>query len=461
MPGRRLAMIEMFDSLSDRLGGVFERLRKRGALEEADVSEAMREIRIALLEADVALPVVKTFVAKVKERAIGQDVVRSVTPGQMVVKIVHDQLVELLGGESAELTLGGPPAVILMVGLQGSGKTTTSGKLALRLKQRDKKRVLLASLDVQRPAAQQQLEVLAGQAAVESVAIVPGEDALAITQRALDQAKRNGFDALILDTAGRLHIDDDLMDELVRVRDLAQPHETLLVADSLTGQDAVNVARHFAERVGVSGIVLTRMDGDARGGAALSMREVAGQPIKFVGTSEKLSGLDAFHPERMANRILAMGDVVTFVEKATEVVDQAEAEKLAKKMSKGRFTLEDMQSQLKQVGKMGGMGGILGMLPGVGKIKKQLAEANVDEQILVRQTAIIDSMTRQEKRQPDVIAASRKKRIAAGSGTSVQEVNKLLKQHRQMQDMMKRMKKAGGPKQFLGRHMPPGLMPPR
>ena len=461
MPGRRLAMIEMFDSLSDRLGGVFERLRKRGALEEADVSEAMREIRIALLEADVALPVVKTFVAKVKERAIGQDVVRSVTPGQMVVKIVHDQLVELLGGESAELTLGGPPAVILMVGLQGSGKTTTSGKLALRLKQRDKKRVLLASLDVQRPAAQQQLEVLAGQAAVESVAIVPGEDALAITRRALDQAKRNGFDALILDTAGRLHIDDDLMDELVRVRDLAQPHETLLVADSLTGQDAVNVARHFAERVGVSGIVLTRMDGDARGGAALSMREVAGQPIKFVGTSEKLSGLDAFHPERMANRILAMGDVVTFVEKATEVVDQAEAEKLAKKMSKGRFTLEDMQSQLKQVGKMGGMGGILGMLPGVGKIKKQLAEANVDEQILVRQTAIIDSMTRQEKRQPDVIAASRKKRIAAGSGTSVQEVNKLLKQHRQMQDMMKRMKKAGGPKQFLGRHMPPGLMPPR
>jgi signal recognition particle subunit SRP54 len=454
-------MIEMFDSLSDRLGGVFERLRKRGALEESDVSEAMREIRIALLEADVALPVVKTFVAKVKERAIGQDVVRSVTPGQMVVKIVHDQLVELLGGESAELTLGGPPAVILMVGLQGSGKTTTSGKLALRLRQRDKKRVLLASLDVQRPAAQQQLEVLAGQAAVESVAIVPGEDALAITRRALDQAKRNGFDALILDTAGRLHIDDDLMDELVRVRDLAQPHETLLVADSLTGQDAVNVARHFAERVDVSGIVLTRMDGDARGGAALSMREVAGQPIKLVGTSEKLSGLDAFHPERMANRILAMGDVVTFVEKATEVVDQAEAEKLAKKMSKGRFTLEDMQSQLKQVGKMGGMGGILGMLPGVGKIKKQLAEANVDEQILVRQTAIIDSMTRQEKRQPDVIAASRKKRIAAGSGTSVQEVNKLLKQHRQMQDMMKRMKKAGGPKQFLGRHMPPGLMPPR
>jgi signal recognition particle subunit SRP54 len=450
----------MFESLSDRLGGVFDRLRKRGALGEDDVALAMREIRIALLEADVALPVVKTFVARVKERAIGQEVIKSVTPGQMVVKIVHDQLVELLGGENAQLTLGGPPAVILMVGLQGSGKTTTSGKLALRLKEKDKKRVLLASLDVQRPAAQHQLEVLAGQAGVESLEIVPGQDPLAITRRALDHARRNAFDVLILDTAGRLHIDESLMDELIRVRDLARPHETLLVGDSLTGQDAVNVARHFAERVGVSGIVLTRMDGDARGGAALSMREVTGQPIKFVGTSEKLSGLDAFHPERMANRILAMGDVVTLVEKASEVVDQAEAEKLARKMSKGRFTLEDMQSQLKQVGKMGGMGGILGMLPGVGKIKKQLAEANIDEKILVRQSAIIDSMTRHERRNPEVIAASRKKRIALGSGTSVQEVNKLLKQHRQMQDMMKRMKKAGGPKQFLGRHLPPGMMPP-
>ncbi len=459
-PGRCLLVPDMFESLSDRLGGVFDRLKKRGALAEADVAEAMREIRIALLEADVALPVVKTFVARVKERAIGQEVIKSVTPGQMVVKIVHDQLVELLGGESEKLTLGGPPAVILMVGLQGSGKTTTSGKLAHRLKEKDRKRVLLASLDVQRPAAQQQLEVLAGQAGVESVAIVPGEDPLAITRRALDQARRNAFDVLILDTAGRLHIDETLMDELIRVRDLARPHETLLVADSLTGQDAVNVARHFAERVGVSGIVLTRMDGDARGGAALSMREVTGQPIKFVGTSEKLAGLDVFHPERMANRILAMGDVVTFVEKASEIVDQAEAEKLARKMSKGRFTLEDMQSQLKQVGKMGGMGGILGMLPGVGKIKKQLAEANIDEKILVRQSAIIDSMTRHERRNPEVIAASRKKRIATGSGTSVQEVNKLLKQHRQMQDMMKRMKKAGGAKQFLGRHLPPGMMPP-
>jgi len=450
---------DMFDSLTKRLGGVFDRLRKRGALGEADVAEAMREIRIALLEADVALPVVKSFVAKVKERAVGQEVIKSVTPGQMVVKIVHDQLVELLGGSSAALELGGPPGIVLMVGLQGSGKTTTSGKLALRLKDKEKKRVLLASLDVQRPAAQHQLEVLAGQAGVASVAIVPGESPLAITRRALEQARREGYDTLILDTAGRLHIDDTLMDELAQVRDLARPHETLLVADSLTGQDAVNVARHFAERIGITGIVLTRLDGDARGGAALSMREITGKPIKFVGTSEKLAGLDAFHPERMASRILEMGDVVSLVEKASELVDKDEAEKLARKMTKGRFDLNDLQSQLKQVGKMGGMGGILGMLPGVGKIKKQLAEANIDEKIILRQSAIIDSMTRLERRSPEIIAASRKRRIAAGAGASVQEVNRLLKQHRQMHDMMKRMKKAGGPKQFLGRHMPPGMMP--
>lgn len=458
-PGSSFTVRDMFDSLTKRLGGVFDRLRKRGALGEADVAEAMREIRIALLEADVALPVVKSFVARVKERAVGQEVIKSVTPGQMVVKIVHDQLIELLGGSSAGLELGGPPGVVLMVGLQGSGKTTTSGKLALRLKDREKKRVLLASLDVQRPAAQHQLEVLAGQAGVTSLPIVPGESPVAITRRALEQARREGYDTLILDTAGRLHIDDTLMDELAEVRDLARPHETLLVADSLTGQDAVNVARHFAERIGITGIVLTRLDGDARGGAALSMREVTGKPIKFVGTSEKLSGLDAFHPERMASRILEMGDVVSLVEKASELVDKDEAEKLARKMTKGRFDLNDLQSQLKQVGKMGGMGGILGMLPGVGKIKKQLAEANVDEKIILRQSAIIDSMTRHERRSPEIIAASRKRRIAAGAGASVQEVNRLLKQHRQMQDMMKKMKKAGGPKQFLGRHMPPGMLP--
>ena len=450
----------MFDSLTQRLGGVFDRLKKRGALSESDVAEATREIRVALLEADVALPVVKTFVARVKERAVGQEVVRSVTPGQMVVKIVHDQLVELLGGEAAApFALGGPPGIVLMTGLQGSGKTTTTGKLARRLKEQDKKRVLVASLDVQRPAAQQQLEVLASQVGVVSLPIVMGQRPLDITKRALDTARREGFDVLILDTAGRLHVADDLMDELAQVRDLARPHETLLVADALTGQDAVNVARQFAERIGITGIVLTRMDGDARGGAALSMREVTGRPIKFVGTGEKASALEVFHPGRMASRILDMGDVVSLVEKAAELVDQDEAERLARRMNKGVFDLSDMQKQLRQVTKMGGMGGILGMLPGVGKIKQQMAEAKVDERMIVRQCAIIDSMTPKERRDPGLIHASRKKRIAAGSGMAVQDVNRLLKQHKQMQDMMKKVKKAGGMQNFLARAMPQGMMP--
>ncbi len=450
----------MFDSLTQRLGGVFDRLKKRGALSESDVAEATREIRVALLEADVALPVVKTFVARVKERAVGQEVVRSVTPGQMVVKIVHDQLVELLGGEAASpLDLGGPPGIVLMTGLQGSGKTTTTGKLARRLKEQDKKKVLVASLDVQRPAAQQQLEVLASQVGVAGLPIVMGQRPLDITKRALDTARREGFDVLILDTAGRLHVADDLMDELAQVRDLVRPHETLLVADALTGQDAVNVARQFAERIGITGIVLTRMDGDARGGAALSMREVTGRPIKFVGTGEKASALEVFHPGRMASRILDMGDVVSLVEKAAELVDQDEAERLARRMNKGVFDLSDMQKQLRQVTKMGGMGGILGMLPGVGKIKQQMAEAKVDERMIVRQCAIIDSMTPKERRDPGLIHASRKKRIAAGSGMAVQDVNRLLKQHKQMQDMMKKVKKAGGMQNFLARAMPQGMMP--
>ncbi|MCB1882790.1 MAG: signal recognition particle protein [Geminicoccaceae bacterium] len=448
----------MFESLTQRLGGVFDRLKKRGALSEGDVAEAAREIRVALLEADVALPVVREFVARVKERAVGREVVRSVTPGQMVVKIVHDQLVELLG-EAAELRLGSPPAVILMTGLQGSGKTTTTGKLAKRLKDREKRRVLVASLDVQRPAAQRQLEVLAGQVGVDSLPIVLGQPPLQIARRALDAARREGFDVLILDTAGRLHVADDLMDELKQVRDLAKPQETLLVADALTGQDAVNVARQFAERIGITGIVLTRMDGDGRGGAALSMRHVTGQPIKFVGTGEKLAALEPFHPERMAGRILDMGDVVSLVEQAAETVDRDEAERLAKRMQKGVFDLADMQKQLRQVTKMGGLGGILGMLPGVGKLKQQLGEAGIDERVVGRQCAIIDSMTPKERRDPGLLHASRKKRVAAGSGTTVQDVNRLLKQHRQMADMMKKMKKAGGPKNFLARALPPGMMP--
>ncbi|HEX8375535.1 MAG TPA: signal recognition particle protein [Geminicoccaceae bacterium] len=457
----------MFENLTTRLGNVFDRLRGRGALGEAEVAEAMREIRVALLEADVALPVVKDFVERVRVRAVGQEVVRSITPGQMVVKIVHDELVAILGADGSDLDLGGPPGVILMCGLQGSGKTTTSAKLGLRLRQREKRKVLLASLDVQRPAAQQQLEVLARQCEVGSLPIVMAQRPLDITRRALDTARREGYDVLILDTAGRLSIDEALMAELVQVRDLARPHETLLVADALTGQDAVNTARIFNERVGVTGIVLTRMDGDARGGAALSMRHVTGKPIKLVGVGEKIDALESFHPERVASRILDMGDVVSLVEKAAETIDREQAEKLAKRMQKGRFDLEDLRSQLDQVRKMGGMKGIMAKLPGVQKMQRQMAEANVDEKVIQRQCAIIDSMTKKERRDAELIHASRKRRIAAGSGTTVQEINRLLKQHRQMQDMMKRVKKMGGMQniqQLLGGRgggMPPGLLPPR
>ena len=450
----------MFESLTTRLNGVLDRLKRRGALSEADVADAMREIRIALLEADVALPVVKDLVARVRERAIGQEVIKSVTPGQMVVKIVHDELVAILGADGSELKLGAPPAVVLMAGLQGSGKTTTSAKLGRRLRLREHKKVLLASLDTQRPAAQMQLEVLARQCEVASLPIVAGQQALEITRRALETARREGYDVLILDTAGRLSIDETLMAELAQVRDLARPHETLLVADALTGQDAVNTARIFHERIGVSGIVLTRMDGDARGGAALSMRHVTGQPIKLVGMGEKLDALEPFHPDRVAARILDMGDVVSLVEQAAELVDKEDAEKLARKMAKGSFDLGDLRSQLQQMRKMGGMKGILGKLPGVQKMQKQLTEANIDEKIIGRQCAIIDSMTPKERKNADLLNASRKRRIAAGSGTSVQDVNRLLKQHKQMQDMMKRMKKAGGIQNLFGRGgLPPGLLP--
>jgi len=456
----------MFDNLSTRLGAVFDRLRGRGALSEADVGEAMREIRVALLEADVALAVVKDFVGRVRERAVGQEVLRSITPGQMVVKIVHDELVAVLGSDESDLRLGGPPGIILMAGLQGSGKTTTAAKIARQLRLRERKKVLLASLDTQRPAAQHQLEVLARQVEVASLPIVPGQGTLDIARRALETARREGYDVLILDTAGRLSIDEGLMAELVQVRDLARPHETLLVADALTGQDAVNTARIFNERVGISGIVLTRMDGDARGGAALSMRHVTGKPIKLAGMGEKLEALEPFHPERVAARILDMGDVVSLVEQAAESIDRDQAEKLAKKLQKGRFDLEDLRSQLQQMRKMGGMKGILGKLPGVQKIQKQLAEANIDDKIIVRQCAIIDSMTKAERRDAELINASRKRRIATGSGTTVQEVNRLLKQHRQMQDMMKRVRKMGGLQnlqQMMGRGggLPPGFLPPR
>ena len=433
----------MFDTLSDRLSGVFDKLRGRGALTEADVRSAMREVRVALLEADVALPVVKSFIEGVREKAVGQEVLRSVTPGQMVVKIVHDRLVEILGGDAALATNVVPPAVFLMVGLQGSGKTTTTAKLARRLARREKKKILVASLDVYRPAAMEQLHQLAKQAEVAATPIVPGEKPRAIAARALDQARREGFDVLLLDTAGRLTIDEELMAEVAEIRDLAKPHEILLVADAMTGQDAVRTATGFNEKVGLTGIVLTRVDGDARGGAALSMRQVTGRPIKILGVGEKLDQIEEFDAGRVANRILGMGDVVGLVERAAEAIDKEEAEKLAAKIQKGGFDLDDMAQQLRQLRKMGGLGGVMGMLPGIGKIKEQLAGAKVDESLLKRQEAIISSMTPKERKDAKVLNASRKRRIAAGSGTTVPDINRLLKQHMEMSRVMKQMGKLG------------------
>ncbi|MBL6453697.1 signal recognition particle protein [Belnapia sp. T6] len=439
----------MFEALSSKLNGVFDRLRRRGALSEADVNEALREVRVALLEADVALPVVKDLTTKVRERAVGVEVLKSVSPAQQVIKIVNDALVEALGGGEGDsgargLDLNAPsPVPILMVGLQGSGKTTTSGKIALRLKNREKKKVLLASLDVHRPAAQLQLETLAKQVGVASLPIVAGETPLQIAARAMDLGRRELFDVVVLDTAGRLAIDEALMDEVAQVKAATRPHETLLVVDAMTGQDAVNTARAFQDKVGVSGIVMTRIDGDARGGAALSMRAVTGAPIKLLGAGEKLDALEDFHPDRIAGRILGMGDIVSLVERAAETIDQAEAEKMAARMQKGQFNLEDYANQLKQIGKMGSLSGILGMLPGIGKMKQQIEGANLDQTILKRQAAIIGSMTPKERRAPDIIKASRKRRIAAGSGATVQEVNRLLKQFDEMSAMMKRMNKLG------------------
>jgi signal recognition particle subunit SRP54 len=453
----------MFNSLTDRLGDVFDRLRRHGALSESDIGAAMREIRVALLEADVALPVVRDFIATVREKALGQEVLRSVTPAQMVVKIVHDHLVEVLGGGTTAtvsdgLDLNAPaPVGIMLVGLQGSGKTTTAGKIALRLKQRERKKVLLASLDVQRPAAQEQLAVLGRQIGVTSMAIVPGEKPIAITRRALETARTQGYDVVIYDTAGRLHINEELMLEVAALSEVARPHQTLLVADAMTGQDAVNLAKAFSERAAITGIVLTRVDGDARGGAALSMRQITGKPIVFLGTGERIGGLEPFHPERIAGRILGMGDVVSLVEKAAETVDRDEAEKLAAKIAKGNFDLDDLAGQLRQIRRMGGMGGMLSLLPGIGKLKKQLGDANIDESIIKRQEAIISSMTKSERRNPKLLNGSRRRRIAGGSGTSVQEINRLLKQYQDMADMMKKMKKLG-PK-GLARHGLAGLMP--
>ena len=434
----------MFESLSDRLGKIFDGLRGRGALNEADVDAALREIRRALIEADVSLEVVRAFVEQVRDRAIGVEVTRSVTPGQQVVKIVHDELVGVLGEAATPIDLNAAaPVTILMVGLQGSGKTTTTAKIAKRLKDKQKKKVLLASLDTRRPAAMEQLKVLGQQVGVETLPIVAGEDPVTIARRAAREARLGGFDVLILDTAGRTHIDEELMAETAEIKSVSNPHEVLLVVDALTGQDAVNLARSFDARVDITGIVMTRVDGDGRGGAALSMRAATGKPIKLIGVGEKMDALEDFHPSRIADRILGMGDIVSLVEKAAEHVSAEDAQKMAKKLKKGSFDLDDLRGQLQQMKKMGGMGGLMSMMPGVGQMKKAMAGANIDEKVFDRQIAIIGSMTKKERADPDLLNASRRKRIAAGAGVEVSEINKLIKQHRQMADMMKKVAKGG------------------
>ncbi len=462
----------MFENLSDRLSGVFDKLTRQGALSEEDVSVALREVRVALLEADVSLVVARDFVKAVHEKATGQNVTKSVTPGQQVVKIVHDELVHFLSGDDANagrLKVDSPPAPILMVGLQGGGKTTTTAKLAKRLKEREGKKVLMASLDTNRPAAMEQLAILGNQIGVDTLPIVKGENAVQIAKRTKQQATLGGYDVYMLDTAGRLHIDEVLMNEVQSVRDVANPRETLLVVDGLTGQDAVNVAADFDEKVGISGVVLTRMDGDGRGGAALSMKAVTGKPIKFVGLGEKLDALEEFHPERVAGRILGMGDIVSLVEKAQETIETEQAERMMKRFKKGQFNMNDLKSQLEQMMKMGGMQGVMGMMPGMKKMSKQIEDAGgVDDKVFKRQVALIQSMTKMERANPKIMQASRKKRVAAGAGLTVPELNQLLKMQRQMGDMMKKMGKGGMLKQamagMLGKgggmpEMPSGMDP--
>lgn len=428
----------MFESLSERLNGILDRLTRRGALSEADVEAALREVRRALLEADVALEVARSFTEQIKERAVGVEVIKSVTPGQMVVKIVHDQLIEMLGatGEAIDLNAA-PPVVIMMVGLQGSGKTTTTAKIAKRLVETGKRKVLMASLDTRRPAAMEQLAVLGRQVGVDTLPIVAGQTPVQIAQRAQQAGRLGGHDVVMLDTAGRITLDEALMDEVAEVRRAVSPHEVLLVADALTGQDAVNLARAFDERLDITGIVLTRVDGDGRGGAALSMRAVTGKPIKLIGTGEKLDAIEDFYPQRIADRILGMGDIISLVEKAAATIDAEKAARAAEKMRKGAFDLADLREQLTQMRNMGGMSGLAAMLPGIAKLKNQIAERNLDDKLLRRQIAIIDSMTPKERRHPDLLKASRKRRIAAGSGTRPEDINRLLKMHRTMADLMK------------------------
>jgi signal recognition particle subunit SRP54 len=447
----------MFEALTDRLSGVFDKLTGRGALSEADVEAALREVRVALLEADVALPVVKDFIAKVKVEAVGENVVKAVKPGQQVIKIVHDALVETLGGDGPPEGLrvnGEPPNVIMMAGLQGSGKTTTTAKLALRLTKTDRKRVLMASLDTRRPAAMEQLATLGKSIGVDVLSIVAGQSPQEIAKRALSQARLTGHDVLILDTAGRTTLDEEMMSEASSIAQIAKPGEVLLVADSLTGQDAVETAKRFHERLPLTGLVLTRADGDGRGGAALSMRAVTGLPIKFLGSGERTDALEPFDARRIAGRILGQGDIVGLVEKAVEQVDRDEAEKIAKKMAKGRFDFDDLEKQLGQVLQIGGLKGVMGMLPGVQKMKNQISESQLDDRQIHRQIGIIRSMTKAERAKPDLINGRRRARIAKGSGVEVVEVNRLLKMHRNMADMAKAMGKGKMPFAGMGANAP-------
>jgi signal recognition particle subunit SRP54 len=450
----------MFDNLSGRLSDAARQLSGKGRLSETNIKDTLRQVRLALLEADVALPVVKSFIDRIRERALGEEVGKSLTPGQALVKIIHAELVRILGSESAPLDLRAqPPVVILLAGLQGTGKTTTAAKLAKRLIDADKKKVMLVSVDVHRPAAILQLQTLAGEVSALHCVSEAREKPTTIVARAIDEARRSHADVLIVDTAGRLHIDDEMMQEVIAVHKAAQPHETLYVVDSMAGQDAVNSATAFDQSLPLTGVVLTKADGDAKGGVALSVREVTGKPIRFIGVGEKVDALEAFHPDRMASRILGMGDVLTLVEEIEQKVSKEKTEQLAKKLKKGRgFDLADLRDQLEQMMNMGGLASMLEKLPLPGNVNPAALQDSANEQKIRRQIAIINSMTPSERRFPKTINGSRKKRIAGGAGQQIQDVNRLLKQHMQMEKMMKKVSK-GGMKKFM-RGMPGGGMPP-
>jgi len=437
-----LRYYKMFKNLTSKLETIFSKLKNAPSLTEEQVNSGLKEIRLALLEADVALSVVKEFIEKIKPKAIGQGIIRSTSPGQMIVKIVHDELVNFLGEENKELNFNTvPPACILLVGLQGSGKTTSAAKLAKHVEKKYNKKILLVSLDVYRPAAQEQLKVLAEANEINHLPVIKDQQPLDISKRALNAASLNGSDVIIFDTAGRTQVNLVMMNEIKQIKELVKPTETILVADSLTGQVAANVAKEFDKSVNISSIILTRIDGDGRGGAALSMKHITNKPIKYIGVGEKIDDLEIFHPDRIANLILGMGDIVSLVEKASQGLDEEKLKKTEAQFKKGLFTLDDYLSQLRQMKKMGGMDGVLSLLPGVSKIKEQMKNAAVDEKIISKNEAIILSMTKKEREDPKVINGSRKKRIAAGSGADVSTINKLLKQFKMMTDMMKKMSK--------------------